>query len=69
MALVVKVSALHNLVSTTGTSIASYMTWLNRELSSKEYGEVSITFKIHRGQITDVRRESVETEHIPLNKQ
>lgn len=56
------------MISTTGTSIENYLDWIKVELEKKEYGEVSITFKICRGEVTDVRRESVETEHYPLPK-
>ena len=54
--------------STTGTSIDSYIAWMRRELEKKSYGEVSIKFVVCQGQITDVRKESVDTDHTPLKK-
>lgn len=52
--------------STTGTSIESYLDWLKVELEKKSYGEVSIQFTITRGQVTDVRKSSVDKDHFPL---
>ncbi len=57
------------MTSTTGTSIEGYIDWIRKELSRKSWGEVSIRFTVVRGQVTDVRRESVETDHTPLAKQ
>jgi hypothetical protein len=54
------------MISTTGTTIESYLEWVRKELEKKEYGEVSIKFTITRSQVTDVRKESVDTEHTPL---
>ncbi len=54
------------LQSTTGTSINNYITWLVSELSEKQYGEVCIRFTVVRGQVVDVRKESIDTEHHPL---
>ena len=54
--------------STTGTTIQGYIDWLTLELAKKEYGEVAIKFTICRGQVTDVRKESVDTDHTPLTK-
>lgn len=56
------------MISTTGTSIQSYLDWVKDELEGKDYGEVTIKFTVCRGQVTDVRKESVETEHTPLKK-
>jgi hypothetical protein len=53
-------------VSTTGTSIGDYLDWVARELSEKEYGEVAIEFIVKRGQVTDVRKRSVDADHFPL---
>lgn len=52
--------------STTGTSIQTYMNWLENELSKKRYGEVAIRFIITNGQITDVKKESVDKDHFDL---
>lgn len=54
------------IATTTGTSIESYLSWVKQELEKKDYGEVSITFTITRGQITDVKKGSIDTEHHPL---
>ena len=54
------------MISTTGTTIESYIAWLRNELESKSWGEVAIRLTICNGQVTDVRRESIETEHIPM---
>lgn len=52
--------------STTGTSIDQYFSWLRTELEQKNFGEVSISFTVTHGQITDVRKMSMESDHIPL---
>jgi acetolactate synthase small subunit len=57
------------MTSTTGTSIENYLSWVKNELEKKDYGEVSITFTITRGQITDVKKGSIDTEHHPLQKE
>ena len=54
--------------STTGTSIKSYLDWVEKELSKKDYGKVSITFTVHQKVVTDVEKVSIETEHTPLKK-
>lgn len=54
------------MTSTTGTAIENYIDWLRRELEKKEYGEVSISFVVTRGQVTDVRKVSMDTEHHAL---
>jgi len=54
--------------STTGTNIETYIGWIKKELEKKQYGEVSIKFVVCQGQITDVRKESVDTDHTPLKK-
>ena len=54
------------MVSTTGTSIKTYLTWVESELSKKDYGEVSIRFTVTKGQVTDVRTESVDKDHFEL---
>lgn len=56
------------MTSTTGTSIEAYIDWIRKELGRRNYGEVSIRFVVVRGQVTDVRRESVDTDHTPLQK-
>lgn len=55
-------------VSSTGTTIKSYLTWLEEELDKKQYGEVSVSFTILRGQIVDVKKVSVDSEHFQLDK-
>jgi hypothetical protein len=52
--------------STTGTSIENYLEWIKKELSKKNYGEVSITFTVTRGQVTDVKKISMDSEHTQL---
>jgi hypothetical protein len=52
--------------STTGTSIESYLDWVRKELTKKNYGEVSISFTVTRGLVTDVKKNSMDSEHIPL---
>jgi len=56
------------MISTTGTSIESYLDWLRTELRSKDYGEVAIEFTITKGQVTDVRKRTMDSEHYPLIK-
>jgi hypothetical protein len=52
--------------TTTGTSIENYLSWVKNELDKKEYGEVSITFVVTRGQVTDVKKISMDNEHHSL---
>lgn len=52
--------------SSTGTTLAAYLDWLNREAEGKAWGEVGIHLTICNGQIVDVRKTSVDTEHFPL---
>jgi hypothetical protein len=54
--------------STTGTSIDSYINWVRNELSKKSYGKVSISFTVTMGQVTDVEKISMDSEHTPLRK-
>lgn len=56
------------MTSTTGTSIQSYLDWVKKELEKKNYGEVNIKFTVCQGQVTDVRKESVDLDHTPLTK-
>lgn len=49
--------------STTGTSIKTYLQWVELELEKKNFGEVTIKFVVRDHRIVDVRKESVETEH------
>jgi len=41
--------------------------WLKAELRKKaalkSYGDITLSFKLTEGQITDIRKESAETEH------
>lgn len=57
------------MTSTTGTTIQQYLDWVKSELDKRQFGEVSIRFKIFRGSVTDVRRESVDTDHFQLDKE
>lgn len=56
------------ITSSTGTTLASYLDWLKGEASDKQWGEVGIHLTICNGQITDVRKTSVDTEHFPMEK-
>lgn len=56
------------MVSTTGSSIQSYLDWIKAELLKKDYGEVAIRFTITNGQVTDVRKESIDKDHFALSK-
>lgn len=56
------------MISTTGTNIESYLAWAKEEIEKKNYGEVSISFKICSGQITSVIKSSIDNEQIPLKK-
>jgi hypothetical protein len=51
------------MISTTGTTLTEYANWLEQEAERKQFGEVGIYLVIHAGQIVDVRRTSVDTEH------
>ena len=57
------------MITTTGTSIDSYLDWVKKELTKKNYGEVSISFVVSRGQVTDVRKTSMDNDHTPLSPQ
>lgn len=54
-------------MAVTVVSLDGYIEWLKAELRKKaslqSYGDVTLSFRIQAGQITDVRKESVETEH------
>jgi hypothetical protein len=54
------------IVCTTGSTIDSYLDWVRKELTKKNYGEVSIVFTVTRGCVTDVKKNSMDSEHIPL---
>ena len=54
------------MTSTTGTTVEGYLAWVKQQLEKKTYGEVGIHFKIYDGKVTDVRKESVDTEHYQL---
>lgn len=56
------------MTTTTGSSIESYLEWVRIELTKKRYGEVSINFVVTAGQVTDVRKISMDSEHTPLQK-
>jgi len=56
------------MISTTGTTIENYLAWLRDELANKQYGEVSLMFKVCRGQIVGVEKASKDTEVIGLQK-
>jgi len=53
-------------MSTTGTSIQSYLEWIKKELEKKDFGEVSITFTVIQGQVSDVKKTSVDKDHIQI---
>lgn len=57
------------MTSTTGTTIDTYLDWVRRELSKKEFGEVTISFTVTRKQVTDVKKTSMDWDHTPLAKQ
>jgi hypothetical protein len=52
----------HEAVSTTGTSIDAYLSWLREKLDTVEWGEVSITFCINNGFVNHVKKGVSETE-------
>lgn len=54
------------ITSTTGTAIENYLEWVRKELEKKDYGEVSITFIVTKGAVTDVKKMSMDKEHHPL---
>ena len=56
------------MISTTGSSIESYLEWARKELTKKVYGKVSLTFVVTAGQVTDVEKVSMDNEHTPLRK-
>ncbi len=50
------------------TTFTAYCDWLKMELSQKKFGEVSLKFVIRQGQVVDVRKESIESDHFELTK-
>jgi len=56
------------MISTTGTTIESYLKWVKEEIEKKKYGEVSINFIVNNSQIVDVKKVSMDSEHFPLKK-
>ena len=56
------------MISTTGTSINSYLEWVKSELNKKQWGEISISFVINNGQVVDVKKTSMDHDHFQLAK-
>jgi hypothetical protein len=56
------------MTSSTGTSIQGYYDWASKELDKKEYGEVSLRFKVCAGQVVDVEKLSIDNDHFQLRK-
>lgn len=56
------------MTTSTGSSIKTYLNWIEKELEKKDYGEVSLTFIVTKGVVTDVRKESVDRDHFSLPK-
>jgi len=56
------------MISTTGTSIESYLNWAKSEIEKKHYGEVSLKFVICNNQVVDVSKGSIDNEHFQLKK-
>jgi hypothetical protein len=56
------------MVSTTGTSIENYLSWVKNEIEKKDFGEVSIVFTICNSQIVDVEKGSKDKDHFQLKK-
>ena len=54
------------MISTTGTTIETYLDWVKKELGKKDYGEVSITFVVHSNQVVDVKKTSIDIERIQI---
>lgn len=61
-----KVNESHGIESTTGTNIETYFKWIAKELEKKNYGEVSITFVVTKGQVTYVKKTSMDNEQYAL---
>jgi hypothetical protein len=56
------------MTTTTGTSIESYLDWAKKEIETKSYGEVNITFIINCGKVVDVKKVSMDHDHFPLDR-
>ena len=56
------------MISTTGTTIETYLGWLKDELEKKDFGEVSIEFTICSGQIVKVRKGSFDNDKFEMRK-
>jgi hypothetical protein len=55
-------------ISTTGTSIENYLSWVKAEIEKKDYGEVSIVFTICNKQVVDVEKGSKDKDHFQMKK-
>jgi hypothetical protein len=56
------------MTSTTGTTIEQYLDWARKEIEKKDYGEVSLNFKICAHQLVDVSKGSIDNDHFQLQK-
>ena len=55
--------------STTGTSISTYLKWVENEISKRDYGEVPIKFTICRVQLVKVIKTAEDSEKFDLEKE
>lgn len=56
------------MVSSTGTSIEGYFDWAKNELDKKNYGEVSLIFTVNAGQVTYVKKGSIDNDQFQLKR-
>ena len=56
------------MISSTGTTIETYLGWLKDELEKKDFGEVSIEFTVCSGQIVKVRKGSFDNDKFEMRK-
>lgn len=52
------------IVSTTGSSIESYLEWIKTELSKRSFGEVSISFSVKNGKVVEVKKSFMDSDRI-----
>ena len=57
------------MITTTGTTIQSYLDWAKSEIEKKNFGEVSLVFTINNAKVVYVKKGSIDNDKIPLGKE
>jgi hypothetical protein len=56
------------MITTTGTSLETYLEWAKREVEKKHWGSVGIKFTVCNGQIVDVEKASIDKDHFQMKR-